>query len=136
MTIEDAIRERHAFEERLKEFLKLTSAMSDRELEIALARLADMLQQKGDDERAAFSIRLKGEVTKLYYDLRLSRNKRPSRLQRIAVTSGHNFTGFGNVLEELVDKAIGYPLAPSGPIPDFKDSTGQAFAERVKLLAP
>jgi len=79
MSVEEAIRERHAFEDRLRRFLELVSWMDDRELEIALGRLADMLDS---DPNRQLQIRVRGEVLKTYFDLRRSGAKKQSSIKR------------------------------------------------------
>ena len=81
MNTEEAIRERHAFEDNVKRFLDLASAMSDRELEIALARLVDMLKGKKEN---AIQIQVRGEILNFYFDLRRSGTKTQKKLRRNA----------------------------------------------------
>ena len=69
MTIEETIRERHAFEDRVKTLLELVSIMTNREIEIALARLVDMLAAENNESKRS-NIAAKGELLKSYYDLR------------------------------------------------------------------
>ena len=81
MSIEQLVREKHAFRERLKEFLALAGAMTNDELEIALGRLADMLtmSQDGHEKEDA---RTKGAALKYYFDLRIAGEKSQASLKR------------------------------------------------------
>ena len=81
MGIEDLIREKHSFRERLKEFLSIACTMTTDELEIALGRLADMLNLSTADAEKS-NIRIKGATLKQYFDLRTSGEKSQSTLKR------------------------------------------------------
>ncbi len=69
MSVENAIRERHAFRDRLREFLDIPMAMTDDEIELGLGRLVDLLGQT-DDRDEQLNLRLKGNALKIYFDLR------------------------------------------------------------------
>lgn len=81
MNVEDTIRNRHAFEDRVKTFLELISVMTTREIEIALARLVDLLASESDEAIHA-NMRVKGELIKAYYNMRLKGAKQQRRLKR------------------------------------------------------
>ena len=69
MSVERAIRERQAFEARIKEFLALAAALTTDEVEIALGGLADILGELSevkDQER----VMVKGHILRIYFDLR------------------------------------------------------------------
>ena len=69
MSVERAIRERQAFEARIREFLTLAAALTTDEVEIALGRLADELgelSEPKDQER----VMVKGQILRIYFDLR------------------------------------------------------------------
>jgi hypothetical protein len=65
------VRQKHAAEQTLKEYLLFLSTMSNEEIEIAMGRLADILSDSSDVEVVSF-MSLKGRVLKIYLDLRLS----------------------------------------------------------------
>lgn len=69
MSVEKAVREKHAFRGRLLEFLSIASLLTNDEIEIALGRLVDMLEA-AEDEHQKLDIRVKGTALKLYFDLR------------------------------------------------------------------
>ena len=69
MSVEKAIREKQAFRDRVEEFLTIPTAMTNDEIEIALARLADMLGSAVNQHQHT-NIQLKGTVLKYYFDLR------------------------------------------------------------------
>ncbi len=87
MSIEKMVRDKHAFRERLKEFLAIAGAMTTDELEIALGRLADMLSTAQNDSQEE-NIRLKGSALKVYFDLRVAGEKTQSKLKRLALRRG------------------------------------------------
>ncbi len=127
MKVEEIIRARHEFEDSLRDFLDLASAMSEREIEIALARLADMLKE--DQEQEA-SIRVSGALLKLYYDLRKQGIKSQHKRKR-------GFFGrYEDNSETLIDEITSWDLLPEGlaEIPQ-PDGRGDALAT-VKLLSP
>lgn len=83
MSFEQQIKERHAFEDRLQQFLFAASIMTDREIELTLGRLADALSSGVSTDRALFN----GRVLKTYYDMRRSGAKRHRHLKRMFLTS-------------------------------------------------
>ena len=83
MSFEQQIKEKHAFEDRLQQFLFVASIMTDREIELTLARLADALSSGVSTNRALFN----GRVLKTYYDMRRSGAKRHRQLKRMFLTS-------------------------------------------------
>lgn len=127
MKIEELIRARHEFEDDVREFLDLASAMSNRELEIALARLADMLNEEKEEEA---SIRVSGELLKIYYDLRTRGVKRQFKFKRGLLGK------YSNSPEDLIEELTSWDLLPENCVaipqpPDREDPVGT-----VKLLAP
>jgi hypothetical protein len=132
MSIEEAVRERHDFEKRLKQFLELAASMTDKELEIALARLADVVtwsKPKSPDE-AAF----KGMILNLYYRMRISGAKSQSTKARKRLWT--RIICLGDFGEHLINLASSYSFPP---IPmDYKAQSPNEdfFGQRVKLLAP
>lgn len=126
-TIESEVRDRHELEDRLAHFLALASAMTDRELEIALARLADRVQRRAKSNEE--NIRAKGMVLKCYYSLRVSHAKRQSMLQRARAA-----IGLGPVGERLIQKVTDYILVLSKG--ELGDDDSDDLPERIKLLAP
>ena len=87
MSIENLVREKHAFRERLKEFLSIAGAMTTDELEIALGRLADMLSTAQNCAQED-NIRVKGATLKVYFDLRVAGEKTQSNFKRLALRRG------------------------------------------------
>jgi hypothetical protein len=61
MSFEEIVRAKHAFEDRLSVFVFLIRNLNERELELALAILADQKNQKHDENKLA-NLRLKGEL--------------------------------------------------------------------------
>jgi len=69
MSIEEAVRTKHALEANIKGYLKLASILDNNELELGLARVADMMQsEEGLFEKEHY--RLRGQILKAYFDLR------------------------------------------------------------------
>lgn len=79
MSIEQAVKARHEFEDRVREFLQLASLLTDRELELALGRLLDMISGRNTEQ---FHVQLRGEILKHYYDLRKQGLRRQRRFTR------------------------------------------------------
>ena len=132
LSVEQAVREQQAFEDRLREFLSIASSMTNQELEIALARLADMIQTtKGQPE----PIRAKGTILNIYYQLRAAGLKRQSTLARIKwnVKAGVYIGEFG---EFLIGQLSSYalPQLPMGGASPY--SSEDSFHSRIRLLAP
>lgn len=71
MSVEKAIREKHAFRERLKDFLSIAVVMTKDEIEIGLGRLVDLLNE-AEDETEKRNTEIKGAVLNWYFDLRES----------------------------------------------------------------
>jgi|LakMenEpi03Aug12_release.lakeMendotaPanAssembly.Ray.scaffolds.fasta_scaffold1697775_1 hypothetical protein len=61
MSFEEMVRAKHAFEDRLGVFVFLIRNLNERQLELALAKLADQQNQKLDENKFA-NLRLKGEL--------------------------------------------------------------------------
>jgi len=83
MSIECSIRERHAFEARIKKFLTLAATLTTDEVEVTLGRLADMLGELFLP-RGREHVMIKGHILKIYFDLRRTgrkvQGKRPGYL--------------------------------------------------------
>lgn len=128
-SVEQAVRQQQAFEERLREFLSIASSMTTQELEIALARLADLLQTTKPQLE---SIRTKGGILNVYYQLRAAGLKRQSTLARIKqnVKAGVYIGEFG---EFLITQLSNYQLPQ---IPATPYASEDFFNARIKLLAP
>ncbi len=128
-SVEQAVRQQQAFEERLREFLSIASSMTTQELEIALARLADLLQTTKPQLE---SIRTKGAILNVYYQLRAAGLKRQSTLARIKqnVKAGVYIGEFG---EFLITQLSNYQLPQ---IPATPYASEDFFNARIKLLAP
>lgn len=131
-SVEQAVRQQQAFEERLREFLSMASSMTNQELEIALAKLADLLQTtKAQPE----SIRTKGAILNTYYQLRAAGLKKQSTLARIKwnVKAGVYIGEFGEFLI-LQLSSFRLPQLPAGGTTPY--SSEDFFNSRIKLLAP
>jgi len=131
-SVAQAVRQQQVFEERLREFLSMASSMTNQELEIALARLADLLQTT---ETQPESIRTKGTILNIYYQLRAAGLKKQSTLARIKwnVKAGVYIGEFG---EFLIRQLSSYqlPQLPAGGSTPY--SSEDSFNSRIKLLAP
>lgn len=75
MSIEEAVRRKHAFEHTLKDYLQFVSAMSREEIELSLGRLADNGQLISE----------KGAILKIYLDLRNAGIKRQNKVKRVSL---------------------------------------------------
>ena len=131
-SVEQAVRQQQAFKERLREFLSMASSMTNQELEIALAKLADLLQTtKAQPE----SIRTKGAILNTYYQLRAAGLKKQSTLARIKwnVKAGVYIGEFGEFLI-LQLSSFRLPQLPAGGTTPY--SSEDFFNSRIKLLAP
>jgi hypothetical protein len=82
MTLEETIREKQRFKKSVIEFLSIATALTNQELEIALARIADWMNTMSD-EQSRIQWRFRGQLLKSYYDLRLAGKKRVAMLKRI-----------------------------------------------------
>jgi len=127
MNMEDAVRERHAFEDRVKQLLDLASMMTDRELEIALAKLVDLLNSQPHQQE---DIQIRGEILNSYYDLRRRGIKKQRKLKRALIVYPDGLpprdfkteTTFSDYLARI---AATYPLLSDGGIspPPFSNET-------------
>lgn len=146
MTIETAIRERHAFEDRVRIFLELASVMTDREIEIALARLVDMLNEDRN-EASRTNISLKGELLKAYFDLRRQGSKPQRKIKRtlqlipadpqlcLPVRKA-NLWGRENWSAYLIRCTTEMILFHTSQIPPSASPSPPSPTDIVKLLAP
>lgn len=87
MKVEELVRQKHAAEQALKEYLRFVSTMSCEEIELAMGRLADMLSEPYDADSLAL-IFLKGSILKVYLDLRVSGEKKQKSRQRSSHKQG------------------------------------------------
>jgi hypothetical protein len=126
INIEHAIREYHTFEDKMKKFLDLASVMTERELELALGRLADILVTQGDNN---IHVRARGEILKIYYDLRKKGQKKYRSVRR---TIGP----WPTMTESLVLKVSTYQLLPENTQSIPESASGITLAEMVELLSP
>lgn len=81
MTLEETIRQKQRFRKSVAEFLSIATALTDQELELALARIADWMNATSD-EQAQIHWRFRGQLLKPYYDMRLARKKRLNIFKR------------------------------------------------------
>lgn len=84
MSYEDQVKERHKFEDRLKLAVAILQGMTERELEVAIGRLADMRIAATKDEEIE-KISLKGHVEVKYLRLAQAGNVTMSKKKRKAV---------------------------------------------------
>ena len=81
MSVEKAVREKHAFRDRLREFLEIAAIMTNDEIEIAMGRLVDLINNLNDED-AILNCRYKGTALKCYFDLRLAGGAKHNRWKR------------------------------------------------------
>ena len=81
MSIEDTVREKHEFERRVTEFLKIVASMSVNEIELALARVADQLSYPTGDVEVEH-IQVKGQILKEYFNSRKYGQLKQVKLKR------------------------------------------------------
>lgn len=81
MTIEEEVRKKHEFDDMQDELLKLASELSLRELEIAMAKLADkLLEEKEDTEKN--NLKIKGEILRQFYEVRKGDPSKEKKFKR------------------------------------------------------
>lgn len=122
MNIEQAVKARHEFEDRVKKFLELASLLTDRELEISLGRLADMLNTRQKEQH---HVQIKGEILKNYYDLRkhgLRKQRKFARWQ------------YEDNSEEFITTTAEFWLLPDSQLEPPPSPTNTPLNEMVKLL--
>lgn len=137
MSIEQAVRERHAFEDRLKNFLILASILTDRELEISLSRLADMAKNMGE----APEILLRGQVLMSYCELRRRGTRRHRAFKRVVFTNVPGMLPFDGRIDSgpsdhYIRATANFPLLirnQMAPPPSTEDGD---INQTVLLLAP
>jgi len=137
MSIEQAVRERHAFEDRMRNFLTLASVMTNREIELALSRLADMFTHMG----GAPHVHIRGQVLKQYFNLRLANQRQERFLKRILFKPLPGIPPYDQRIDQdqssyLIRSAANYPLLLDGQIAAPAGAASQSFDETVFLLAP
>lgn len=136
MSYEQAVRERHAFEDRLRNFLDIASVLNARELEVALSRLADMLTHMGDVP----AVRLRGEVLKGYMELRAAGQRRERTMKRMFFQAVPGMPAFDkridqNMSDWLVRSIANFQLLVDGQIEPPGSATSATFEETVLLLS-
>lgn len=82
MGYEDEVRARHAFEQAIRDFLSLLSAMTREEMELSIGRIADNLNSEASAVCETQSL-LKGKVLRIYLDLRHERVLKQNKLRRL-----------------------------------------------------
>ena len=137
MSYEQAVRERHAFEDRIRNFLNLASVMTDRELELALSRLADMLTHMGDQPH----VRIRGEVVKQYLGLRRVGQRKERALKRMFFKPvpgmvAHDPRIETNSSDYYVRCIANFPLLVEGQLAPPGSTTNASFDQTVLMLAP
>ena len=138
MNMEDAVRERHAFEDRVKRFLDLASLMTDRELEIALGRLVDLLKTRSKQRQ---HVQVRGEILNSYYDLRRRGVKKQRKLKRALIVHPDGLFLLKRdrdqaVSDYLIGSAVTFQLLSGRQMSPPPAKTEQPLGEMVKLLSP
>jgi hypothetical protein len=123
MDTEQAIRERHRFQDRVTEFLKLASRMTERELELALGRLLDMLEA---DPSQSLQVQIKGDVLRQYYDLRRQGERKQRTLARWLD---------GCLNEDRVSNVATFELFPDKQVLSQSSDSETSVSDMVKLLS-
>lgn len=137
MSIEQVVRARHEFEDRLTNFLVLASIMTDREIEIALSRLADMAKHMGESPE----VMLRGHVLARYFELR-RKNRRPQRaFKRVIFFGVSGMPKYDSRIDRspsdhYVRSIANFTLLVDGQIAPPNAADGQEIDETILLLAP
>ncbi len=130
-SLEQAVRELHEFEDRMADFLGLASALTERELRVALAKLADLYVALPGSQK----VQLKGQILGAYYVLRSDGTKSQSKLSRTRCSAKWG----------ILDRDLGERILRElemFPLPVIRDSTPSdywtegPFRARVRLLSP
>lgn len=105
MSYEKAIKEKHMLEDRVVKFLKLIASMSDNEIEISLARLADRLLRHSNEPENRH-VQFKGDLIKEYFDLRKLGQLKQIKLRRVMsyFISEENFPSHSKIVEYEKEK--------------------------------
>jgi hypothetical protein len=136
MSYEQLVRERHAFEDRLRNYLHLLSVLNARELEVALSRLADMLTHMGDVP----AVRIRGEVLKRYMELRAVGERRERPMKRMFFRAVAGMPPFDGRIDKysgdwIIRSVANFPLLVDGQIAPPASSTAATFDETILLLS-
>jgi hypothetical protein len=134
-SLEQSVRERQRFEEMLREFLSIACGMTNSELEITLARLADSLQAANSKPD---SIRIKGRILNTYYQLRAAGLKQQSTRTRLIlkINATVGTLWLGTFSEYLISKLAQYRLPEIPQAANTPYASDDAFDAHIKLLAP
>ena len=123
MSIEQEVLVRHKFEDVVKKFLDLASLLTDRELEISLGRLVDTLNTQLTTERTHTQI--KGEILKLYYDLRKQGVRKQRKVARWWYT---------NPSTEIIELVVDFQLLQNNQFEPPSGPTNTSASEMVHRL--
>lgn len=82
MNYEDAVKAKHDFQDSFELMLSYVSAMEYRELELAVAKIADAISS-GDEIVDPGSVRITGEIIKIVLDLRNRGAVKENKLKRL-----------------------------------------------------
>jgi len=138
MNFEETIKAKHVFEDRLREFLDLASVMTDRELEIALARLADVIPQQTEARR--LQSLFKGKLLNEYLKLRRSGGKEHKKFRRLLGPDWKTLPSWASresIEDYFLRCTAEATVIPEGmSIEDNSVVTEADMARTVKLLAP
>ena len=137
MSIEQAMRERHAFEDRLRNFLILASIMTDREVEIALSRLVDMAAHMGAPPQVVF----KGKVLASYLDIRRQNRRAHRPLKRALFRRLPGMPLFDGRIDQSnpdywIRSIANFTLLAEYQLAPPAANNGQEIDETILLLAP
>lgn len=137
MNMEGAVRERHAFDDRVKQFLDLASMMTERELEIAIGKLVDVLNTQPQQQH---HIQIRGEILNSYYSLRRRGiKKQRNKLKRALFSNFHDGLPpweTETLSDYLARCATTYPLLSDRQKSPPPSKTQQPIEEIVILLSP
>jgi len=131
---EESVRATHAFEDTARLLLDLASALTDQELELALAKLADRVGDTTDEE--ADDAQVRGLLLTGYYQLRRAgtlRHKPAKRALQRARMGGMSRHAFS---EQLVVEIESFPIAPPPRSLGDQPWRDDQLLERVRSLAP
>lgn len=102
MSVEEAVKRRHQFEDQIKNFCSLTFPLTNRELELGLARIMDAYSNADND-----LLMLQGKFKTYLVTILLQ--LRPSDYRPISRGRFKFFSGLENRLQELVYFSFSFP---------------------------
>ena len=135
VTLEETIRQKQRFRKSVAEFLSIAAALTNQELEIALARIADWMNSMSDEQiRTKWQFREK--LLKSYYDMRLTGKKRLNVLKRLGGKCDNQFT-FKRTWEPdeeyFLRRLLHYPIAFPVTEDELRQCVDRYFVEGVGI---